>query len=647
MTSRHATSLTNGEIVEENDLGSIRRVTADSLPILSGMSIKRIVINPGAMRTPHWHADCNELTYCVSGTSLVSVLDTYSKFSSFTVGAGEMFHIDSGSLHHIENIGEDAAEFILAFRSERPEDFGLAAAFGAMTDAVLGNTYDLPASDFAKIRRDTTDRKLAARAGDPDVPFTAQFDDPHKFAVEAQSPPIGIAVGSARLARLQFWPALKDLSMYSLRIREDGMREPHWHPITAEMGYVHTGSARMTVMDPDGTLDTWHLKEGDVYFIPRAYPHHIEVSSDCPRSPFRDLLRSGDARRYRLPRVGQCLLPRSAGRDIQHAHRRPAELPVHKDRPAHRHPLQPRRRIRNGRTVDHATVSIISIEERFGYDGSATTRACHSRRTALRPTKESRMREPTMLHRLAAEFIGTCWLVFGGCGSAVFAAKFMSDGTSVGIGFLGVALAFGLTVLTGVYAFGTISGGHFNPAVTLGAALARRVEWKAVPGYWITQVIAGVGAGMVIYVIAKGQEGWTATGHMAANGFGEHSPGGYSLWAVIVAEVVLTGIFLLVILGSTDDRAPKGFAGLSIGLTLTLIHLISIPISNTSVNPARSTGVAFFNGDGAPAQLWVFWLAPLLGAAIAGIAYPYLFGRNEELADRPVRDDSLEEPATT
>src|SRR6478752_1597545 len=193
MATTHATSLSNGELVEENDLGSIRRVTADSLPILSGMSIKRIVINPGAMRTPHWHADCNELTYCVSGTSLVSVLDTYSKFSSFTVGAGEMFHIDSGSLHHIENIGEDATEFILAFRSERPEDFGLAAAFGAMTDAVLGNTYDLPAADFAKVRRDTTDRKLAARTADPVVPPTAQFDDPHKFAVEAQSPPIGIA----------------------------------------------------------------------------------------------------------------------------------------------------------------------------------------------------------------------------------------------------------------------------------------------------------------------------------------------------------------------------------------------------------------------------------------------------------------------
>jgi aquaporin Z len=251
------------------------------------------------------------------------------------------------------------------------------------------------------------------------------------------------------------------------------------------------------------------------------------------------------------------------------------------------------------------------------------------------------MRAPTMLHRLAAEFIGTFWLVLGGCGAAVFAAN-PSEGISVGIGFLGVALAFGLTVLTGVYAFGTISGGHFNPAVTLGAALARRIEWKALPGYWITQVLGGLAAGLVILWVAKGKKGWTATGNMAANGFGAHSPGGYSLAAVIITEIVLTGMFLLVILGSTDNRAPKGFAGLSIGLTLTLIHLISIPISNTSVNPARSTGVAFFNGDGAPAQLWVFWLAPLVGAAIAGIAYPHLFGHNEELADRPVRDDDLE-----
>ncbi|KAA0110463.1 aquaporin Z [Mycolicibacterium sp. P9-22] len=253
------------------------------------------------------------------------------------------------------------------------------------------------------------------------------------------------------------------------------------------------------------------------------------------------------------------------------------------------------------------------------------------------------MTTPTMSHRLAAEFIGTFWLVLGGCGSAVFAAKFLSgDGVSLGIGFLGVSLAFGLTVLTGVYAFGTISGGHFNPAVTLGAALAKRVEWSAVVPYWITQVIGGLVAGVVIYVIAGGKEGWTATGNMAANGFGDHSPGGYSLLAVLITEVVLTFIFLLVILGSTDDRAPKGFAGLSIGLTLTLIHLISIPISNTSVNPARSTGVAFFNGDGAPTQLWLFWVAPLVGAAIAGVAYPLLFGVAEELADRPVRDDALD-----
>lgn len=254
------------------------------------------------------------------------------------------------------------------------------------------------------------------------------------------------------------------------------------------------------------------------------------------------------------------------------------------------------------------------------------------------------MRTPTMTHRLAAEFIGTFWLVLGGCGSAVFAAKFLADdGLSMGIGFLGVALAFGLTVLTGVYAFGTISGGHFNPAVTLGAALAKRVEWKAVLPYWIVQVIGGLVAGLVIYVIARGKEGWTATGNMAANGFGEHSPGGYSLASVLIAEVILTAVFLLVILGSTDDRARKGFAGLSIGLTLTLIHLIAIPISNTSVNPARSTAVAFFNGDGAPAQLWAFWLAPLVGAALAGVAYPYLFGVAEELAERPMRDDALEQ----
>ncbi len=276
--SAHTLSLLDGEIVEENELGSMRRVTADNLPILNRLSIKRVVLNPGAMRTPHWHANANELTYCVSGTALVSVLDNYSEFSSFVITAGQMFHIDSGSLHHIENIGEEAAEFIIAFRNERPEDFGLGATFGAFTDAVLGNTYDLPSSDMAKIRRDTsrTDHKLAARIGDPEIPSGAYFKDPHKFDIEGQPAGLTYAYGNARFARDQYWPALKDISMYSLRVAEDGMREPHWHPATAEMGYVQHGDARMTIMNPDGTLDTWNMTTGDMYFIPRAYPHHIE-----------------------------------------------------------------------------------------------------------------------------------------------------------------------------------------------------------------------------------------------------------------------------------------------------------------------------------------------------------------------------------
>jgi aquaporin Z len=255
------------------------------------------------------------------------------------------------------------------------------------------------------------------------------------------------------------------------------------------------------------------------------------------------------------------------------------------------------------------------------------------------------MTTPSMTHRLTAEFIGTFWLVFGGCGAAVFAANPAGD-NSVGIGYLGVALAFGLTVLTGVYAFGAISGGHFNPAVTLGAAIAKRVEWAAVPGYWLVQILGGLAGGLAILTIAKGRPKFNPSGNMAANGFGIHSPHGYSLAAVLLIEVLLTFIFLLVILGSTDDRAPKGFAGISIGLTLVLIHLISIPVSNTSVNPARSTGVAFFNGAGAPSQLWLFWLAPLLGAAIAGVLYPLLFPRKEELSTRPVRDPAYDAGAT-
>lgn len=235
------------------------------------------------------------------------------------------------------------------------------------------------------------------------------------------------------------------------------------------------------------------------------------------------------------------------------------------------------------------------------------------------------MTAPTMTHRLVAEFIGTFWLVLGGCGAAVFAADPAGD-YSVGIGYAGVALAFGLAMLTAVYAFGAISGGHFNPAITLGAAIAGRIEGAAVLRYWLVQVLGALAAGVTIYLIGRGRPMWTPSDNMAANGYGTHSPHGYSLTAVLIAEVVLTFLFLLVVLGSTDDRAPRGVAGLSIGLSLTLIHLVAIPISNASFNPARSTGVAFFNGAGAPGQLWVFWLAPLAGAALAGALYPVLFG---------------------
>jgi aquaporin Z len=230
---------------------------------------------------------------------------------------------------------------------------------------------------------------------------------------------------------------------------------------------------------------------------------------------------------------------------------------------------------------------------------------------------------PRLQARLAAEFIGTFWLVFGGCGTAVLAAGF----PKVGVGLLGVSLAFGLSVLTMAYAVGHISGAHFNPAVTVGLALARRFPWKDAPGYIVTQVVAATVAGGVLLVVANGRPGFDAgASGFAANGYGAHSPGHYSLLAALVIEIVLTAFFLYVILGATDGRAPVGFAPIAIGLSLTLIHLISIPVTNTSVNPARSTGVAFFTDPWALQQLWLFWLAPLAGAVIAGLSYALITG---------------------
>jgi len=231
--------------------------------------------------------------------------------------------------------------------------------------------------------------------------------------------------------------------------------------------------------------------------------------------------------------------------------------------------------------------------------------------------------------RIAAEFFGTFWLVFGGCGSAVLAAAF----PQLGIGFVGVALAFGLTVLTMAFAIGHISGCHLNPAVSVGLVVGKRFPLRDLPGYVIAQVAGGVVGAAVLYLIASGKPGFVVGG-FASNGYADHSPGGYSLLACFVAEVVLTAFFLLIILGSTDERAPKGFAPIAIGLGLTLIHLISIPVTNTSVNPARSTGVAIFADHWALGQLWLFWVAPILGAILGGLISTVFFAAPQE----PIRE---------
>lgn len=233
-----------------------------------------------------------------------------------------------------------------------------------------------------------------------------------------------------------------------------------------------------------------------------------------------------------------------------------------------------------------------------------------------------------MYLKLLAEFIGTFWLVLGGCGSAVLAARF----PEVGIGLTGVSLAFGLTVLTGVYALGPISGGHFNPAVSVGLWAGGRFPAKQLGPYIAVQVAGAIVAAAVLYLIASGQPGFDVQAGFAANGYAEHSPGGFALGSALISELVMTFMFVVIILGATHTRAPVGFAGLAIGLALTLIHLISIPVTNTSVNPARSTGPALFVGGWALAQLWLFWVAPLVGGALAGVLYRTVLQREVEPA---------------
>lgn len=230
--------------------------------------------------------------------------------------------------------------------------------------------------------------------------------------------------------------------------------------------------------------------------------------------------------------------------------------------------------------------------------------------------------EPTLVQRLTAELLGTLWLVLGGCGAAVLAGK--------QLGTLGIALAFGLTVLTAAYAFGPVSGGHFNPAVSIGMAVARKFAWRDVPAYVGAQLVGSFAAAAILFLIASGRAGFDVSSGFASNGFGSRSPGGYGFWAVALTELVLTAFFLLVILGVSGDRAAVGIDGVAIGLALTLIHLVSIPVSNTSVNPARSLGVAVFAGSGALAQVWLFLLVPVLGAVLGAVLHHLVFENSEE-----------------
>ncbi|MDN4615276.1 cupin domain-containing protein [Leifsonia sp. F6_8S_P_1B] len=278
-SSPHVSSLVGAADTYENESGSISQLTGSDFPILNGMSLKRIVLAPGAVREPQWNVNANQIAYVVRGTVLVSMLANADEFASFVVQAGQMYHVESGAIYHIENVGDDTAELIAALRSDRPQHFSLQNSFNAMSDAVLGNTYDLPSSAFAAFDRHQA-QQIVRREGPARIPDTAGLPNAHLFDLAGQHPPLSYDYGSARLGRKQFWAALEDLSMYSLEIGGTGMREPHWHPVTAELGYVQSGHARMTVLDPDGTLDTYELEPGNAYFIPRAYPHHIEALGD-------------------------------------------------------------------------------------------------------------------------------------------------------------------------------------------------------------------------------------------------------------------------------------------------------------------------------------------------------------------------------
>ena len=259
-----------------NEFGSRTSVNRTNFPILSGMALYRLVLEPGAFREPHWHPNAHELTYCAKGCSLVTVFSNGNLHDTFTIAQGEMFFVPSGYLHAIANIGGERAEFVIAFSHHEPEDFGMSGAVGCMNANVMGNTWGIPVTAAEGIRYSPEDIVIGKFQGTLDSPWAAGFSNHYKLAVESLPPMLATEFGSARTARKQFWPALEGLSMYSLRLQGTGMREPHWHPQTAEMGYVLQGNARMTLLSPGASVDTYLLDPGDMYFIPKGYPHHIE-----------------------------------------------------------------------------------------------------------------------------------------------------------------------------------------------------------------------------------------------------------------------------------------------------------------------------------------------------------------------------------
>ena len=275
-SSRHVAQLAKRQPRFVGPLGSITHVDHSVLPLMHRLSIRHLVLEAQGVREPHWHANAHELGYCIGGEALITIAGNHAQRESFVVGAGEMFFVPSGAMHSIENIGRAKAEFVLAFSHETPEDFGLKAAFGVMTDAVLGNTFDLPAAAFVPFDRAGAGDKILSLNSHSLVEGQARHVNPYKYSVEATPPQVDFPAGTAHTTKAALWPALRDIAMFSVTITEQGMREPHWHPETAEMGYVVAGTARMTILDPGGSVDTYIIGPGDTYFIPPAYPHHIE-----------------------------------------------------------------------------------------------------------------------------------------------------------------------------------------------------------------------------------------------------------------------------------------------------------------------------------------------------------------------------------